>query len=106
VLTHSQPSSVSVDILALFDPDVASNLTSFLNPLILAVKNRMSTLPLTKESLNNEPFKILPVLRYILNKHDDIYKAQAAQKDKADSTKPPLPRLFSLFPIPHCTGDS
>ncbi|GAA5807293.1 hypothetical protein MFLAVUS_000650 [Mucor flavus] len=100
VLTHSQPSSVSVDILALFDPDVASNLTSFLNPLILEVKNRMSTLPLTKESLNKEPFEILPALRYILNKYDDIYKAQAAQTDKADSTKPPLPRRFSLFPNP------
>lgn len=60
----------------------------------------MSTLPLTKESLNNEPFKILPALRYILNKYDAIYKAQAAQKDKADSTKPPLPRRFSLFPNP------
>ncbi|KAL7325713.1 hypothetical protein PS15p_208164 [Mucor circinelloides] len=60
----------------------------------------MSTLPLTKESLNNEPFKILPALRYILNKYDDIYMAQAAQKDKADSTKPPLPRRFSLFPNP------
>ncbi|GAA5813805.1 hypothetical protein MFLAVUS_007292 [Mucor flavus] len=100
VLTHSQPSSVSVDILALFDPDVASNLTSFLNPLILEVKNRMSTLLLTKESLNKEPFEILPALRYILNKYDDIYKAQAAQTDKADSTKPPLPRCFSLFPNP------
>ncbi|GAA5807756.1 hypothetical protein MFLAVUS_001133 [Mucor flavus] len=100
VLTHSQPSSVSVDILALFDPDVASNLTSFLNPLILEVKNRMSTLPLTKESLNKEPFEILPALRYILNKYDDICKAQAAQTDKADSTKPPLPRRFSLFPNP------
>ncbi|GAA5815767.1 hypothetical protein MFLAVUS_009282 [Mucor flavus] len=131
VLTHSQPSSVYVDILALFDPDVASNLTSFLNPLILEVKNRMSTLPLTKENLcqvevleledyknpllgyplrdivmisrqnlNKEPFEILPALRYILNKYDDIYKAQAAQTDKADSTKPPLPRRFSLFPNP------
>ncbi|KAI8980985.1 hypothetical protein BDB01DRAFT_851402 [Pilobolus umbonatus] len=45
VITHPQPSSIPVDILALFDPDVGNNLTSFLNPLILEVKNRISTLP-------------------------------------------------------------
>ncbi|GAA5807445.1 hypothetical protein MFLAVUS_000806 [Mucor flavus] len=73
VLTHPQLSSIPVDILALFDPDVGNNLTSFLNPLILEVKNRISALPLSKESLNKEPFKILPALRHILEKYDDIY---------------------------------
>ncbi|KAI7898094.1 uncharacterized protein BX663DRAFT_443775, partial [Cokeromyces recurvatus] len=63
VLTHSQSSSIPNDILALFDPDVANNLPSFLNPLISEVKNRMSKLPVSKESLNNEPFKILSALR-------------------------------------------
>ncbi|GAA5809637.1 hypothetical protein MFLAVUS_003049 [Mucor flavus] len=100
VLTHPQLSSIPVDILALFDPDVGNNLTSFLNPLILEVKNRIFTVPLSKESLINEPFKILPALRHILEKYDNIYKAQATQKDKTDSTKPLLPRRFSLFPNP------
>ncbi|KAI7908316.1 uncharacterized protein BX663DRAFT_557456 [Cokeromyces recurvatus] len=63
VLTHSQSSSIPNDILALFDPDVVNNLPSFLNPLISEVKNRMSKLPVSKESLNNEPFKILSALR-------------------------------------------
>ncbi|GAA5809216.1 hypothetical protein MFLAVUS_002621 [Mucor flavus] len=92
VLTHSQLSSIPVGILALFDPDVGNNLTK--------VKNRISTLPLSKESLNNEPFEILLALRHILEKYDDIYKAQATQKDKTDSTKSLLPRRFSLFPNP------
>ncbi|KAG2208537.1 hypothetical protein INT47_010233 [Mucor saturninus] len=100
VFTHPQLSSIPVDILAFFDPDVGNNLTSFLDPLILEVKNRISTLPLSKESLNNEPFKILPVLRYILKKYDDIYNAQATQNEKIDSMKSPLPRRFSLFPNP------
>ncbi|GAA5808492.1 hypothetical protein MFLAVUS_001883 [Mucor flavus] len=100
VLTHPQLSSIPVDILALFDPDVGNNLTSFLNPLILEVKNRISTLPQSKESLNKEPFKILPTLRHILEKYDDIYKAQATQKDKTDFMKSVLPRRFSLFPNP------
>ncbi|GAA5813215.1 hypothetical protein MFLAVUS_006689 [Mucor flavus] len=64
------------------------------------VKNRISTLPLSKESLNNEPFKILPALRHILEKYDDIYKAQATQKDKTDSMNSLLPRRFGLFPNP------
>ena len=100
VFTHPQLSSIPADILAFFDPDVGNNLTSFLNPLILEVKNRISTLPLSKESLNNEPFKILPALRYILEKYDGIYNAQATQNDKIDSMKSPLPRRFSLFPNP------
>ncbi|GAA5811631.1 hypothetical protein MFLAVUS_005071 [Mucor flavus] len=100
VLTHSQLSSIPVDILALFGPDVGNNLTSFLNPLILEVKNRIFTLPLSNESLNNEPFKILPALRHILEKYDDIYKARATQKDKTDSMKSLLPRCFILFPNP------
>ncbi|KAI7905552.1 uncharacterized protein BX663DRAFT_549544 [Cokeromyces recurvatus] len=63
MLTHSQSSSIPNDILAPSDPDVANNLPSFLNPLISEVKNRMSKLPVSKESLNNEPFKILSALR-------------------------------------------
>ncbi|GAA5810960.1 hypothetical protein MFLAVUS_004388 [Mucor flavus] len=39
-------------------------------------------------------------LRHILEKYDDIYKAQATQKDKTDSMKSLLPRRFSLFPNP------
>ncbi|KAG2201204.1 hypothetical protein INT47_013015 [Mucor saturninus] len=100
VFTHPQLSSIPVDILAFLNPDVSNNLTSFLDPLILEVKNRISTLPLSKESLNDEPFKILSVLRYILKKYDNIYNTQATQNDKIDSMKSPLPRRFSLFPNP------
>ncbi|GAA5811153.1 hypothetical protein MFLAVUS_004583 [Mucor flavus] len=85
---------------SLFVPDVGNNLTSFLNPLILEAKNRISTLPLFKESLSNKPFKILPALRHILEKYDDIYKAQATQKDKTDSMKFLLSRRFSIFSNP------
>ncbi|KAI7903138.1 uncharacterized protein BX663DRAFT_568118 [Cokeromyces recurvatus] len=49
--------------LPFFDPDVANNLPSFLNPLISEVNNCLSKLPVSKESLNNEPFKILSALR-------------------------------------------
>ncbi|ORE05866.1 hypothetical protein BCV72DRAFT_263085 [Rhizopus microsporus var. microsporus] len=68
----------------------------FLNPLILEMKNRMLTLPVSKISLNNEPFKILPALE----KYENLHMAQPSQIDKDSTSKFVPPRLFSLFPNP------
>ncbi|ORE09476.1 hypothetical protein BCV72DRAFT_319517 [Rhizopus microsporus var. microsporus] len=62
------------------------------------MKNRMPTLLVSKASLNNEPFKILPVLRHILEKYENLHMAQPSQIDKDSTSKFVPPRLFSLFP--------
>lgn len=100
VLVHSEPSSILDGILCLFDSDVASSLSSFLNPLILEMKNCMPTLPVSKVSLNNGPFKILPILRHILEKYENLNMAQPSQDAKGSVSKFMPPRLFGLFPNP------
>ncbi|KAL4213199.1 hypothetical protein AB4K20DRAFT_1864721 [Rhizopus microsporus] len=101
VLVRSEPSSIPGEILGLFDSDMASSLSSFLNPLILEMKNRMPTLPVSEVSLNNGPFKILPVLRHILEKYESLNMAQPSQ-DAKDSTSKLVPpdflNLTGIFP--------
>lgn len=100
VLVRSEPSSIPDGILGLFDSDVASSLSSFLNPLILEMKNRMPTLLVSKVSLNNGPFKILSVLGHILEKYENLNMAQSSQDAKDSVSKFIPPRLFGLFPNP------
>ncbi|PHZ13490.1 uncharacterized protein RHIMIDRAFT_120768 [Rhizopus microsporus ATCC 52813] len=64
------------------------------------MKNRMPTLPVSKVSLNNGPFKILPVLRHILEQYENLHMAQPSPIDKDNASKFVPPRLFSLFPNP------
>ncbi|KAI7898160.1 uncharacterized protein BX663DRAFT_582577 [Cokeromyces recurvatus] len=45
---------------------------AFLNPLIVEIRNRLPSLPVTKETLNNAPFNIIPMLRHILEKYQSI----------------------------------
>ncbi|CEI95643.1 hypothetical protein RMCBS344292_09823 [Rhizopus microsporus] len=46
------------------------------------MKNCMPTLPVSKVSLNNGPFKILSVLRHILEKYENLNMAQSSQDAK------------------------
>ncbi|KAI7896149.1 uncharacterized protein EV154DRAFT_535887 [Mucor mucedo] len=68
------------------------NICTFLNPLILEIKNRIPAFPVTKATLNNDPFSIMPVLKHILEKYESLI------------VEAPLPvsppGLFSLFPNP------
>ncbi|CEG78584.1 hypothetical protein RMATCC62417_13167 [Rhizopus microsporus] len=64
------------------------------------MKNRMPTLPVSKVSLNNGPFKILLFLRHILEKYENLHMAQPSQIDKDSASKLVPSRLFSLFPNP------
>ncbi|ORE03062.1 hypothetical protein BCV72DRAFT_316222, partial [Rhizopus microsporus var. microsporus] len=100
VLVRCEPSSIPDEMLGRFDSDVASSLSSFLNPLILEMKSRMPMLPVSKVSLNNGPFKILPALRHILEKYENLHMAQPSPIDKDNASKLVPPRLFSLFPNP------
>ena len=100
VFVRSDPSSIPDGILGVFDSEVASSLFSFLNPLILEMKNSMPTLSVSKVSLNNGPFKILSVLRHILEKYESLNMAQPSQDAKDSVSKFVPPRLFSLFPNP------
>ncbi|RCH89815.1 hypothetical protein CU097_010872 [Rhizopus azygosporus] len=78
VLVHSEPSSILDGILCLFDSDVASSLSSFLNPLILEMKNCMPTLPVSK--------------------YENLNMAQPSQDAKGSVSKFMPPRLFGIFP--------
>ena len=100
VLVRSEPSSIPGEILGLFDSDMASSLSSFLNPLILEMKNRMPTLPVSEVSLNNGPFKILPVLRHILEKYESLNMAQPSQDAKDSTSKLVPPDFLVYFRIP------
>ncbi|ORE12298.1 hypothetical protein BCV71DRAFT_95242 [Rhizopus microsporus] len=100
VFVRSDPSSIPDGILGVFDSEVASSLFSFLNPLILEMKNSMPTLSVSKVSLNNGPFKILSVLRHILEKYETLNMAQPSQDAKDSVSKFVPPRLFDLFPNP------
>ncbi|KAI7892841.1 uncharacterized protein EV154DRAFT_537312 [Mucor mucedo] len=48
------------------------NICTFLNPLILEIKNRIPAFPVTKATLNNAPFSIMPVLKHILEKYESL----------------------------------
>jgi hypothetical protein len=91
---RSEPLPIPDAILAQFD----SNLPSFLKPLTMELKNQLPTLPVTKASLNNAPFDILPVLRHILSKYEEIINVQTQNiiEDKKETPFVP-PRHFNLF---------
>ncbi|KAI7906441.1 uncharacterized protein BX663DRAFT_428153 [Cokeromyces recurvatus] len=93
VFLQAETSSIPVNTPSLFKPEAASSLQNYLNPLILEVKTRIPAVPVTKATLNESPFKILPIFRYILGEYEAYNIAQASEKkEKAKTT-----RLFSLF---------
>ncbi|PHZ13402.1 uncharacterized protein RHIMIDRAFT_305406 [Rhizopus microsporus ATCC 52813] len=99
VLVRCEPSSIPDEMLGRFDSDVASSLSSFLNPLILEMKSRMPMLPVSKVSLNNGPFKILPALRHILEKYENLHMAQPSPIDKDNASKlVDAQNLTGIFP--------
>lgn len=45
---------------------------TYLDPLVVKIKNRFPSLPLTKETLNKAPFDILPIFRHIREKYESL----------------------------------
>ncbi|KAI7889027.1 uncharacterized protein EV154DRAFT_424636, partial [Mucor mucedo] len=48
---------------------------TFLNPLIVEIKNRLSPAATTKATLYKTPFDIIPVFRHILSKYESEIEA-------------------------------
>ncbi|KAI7907103.1 uncharacterized protein BX663DRAFT_128153 [Cokeromyces recurvatus] len=52
---------------------------------MLEIRNRLPSLPVTKETLNSAPFNIMPTLRYILEKYKSVIAENQQQASSAQS---------------------
>lgn len=67
------PGAISADSISTsLNSEEQETICAFLNPLILEIKNRISSFPVTKETLNNAPFSIMPVFKHILEKYESL----------------------------------
>lgn len=70
------PPIISADsIAASLSSEEQDAVRSFLKPLILEIKNHLSSFPVTKVTLSNAPFNVMPVLRHILEKYESLIAA-------------------------------
>lgn len=82
-------------------PDEAARLrdiTTFLNENIVAIRNRLPTIPLTRDVLTRNPQEILPLFKFILRQYEDEHHQE--QEPEPAQQRRVLPRLFALFPCP------
>lgn len=86
VLFSSDPTTniTAESIASSLDDQMKVKICAFLNPLILEIRNRLPSIPLTKSTLNKAPFDIFPTLRYILQCYESIIaEHQQAQIEQA-----------------------
>lgn len=72
--------------------ETQEEIRTFLEPLILEIKNRLPSLPVTRETLNKAPFGIIPVLRHILMKYESLIadSSRAAEQEETHSSEQPV----------------
>ncbi|KAG1639716.1 hypothetical protein G6F44_007556 [Rhizopus delemar] len=75
ILFSTPSSTLPENIGSSVDKQTQDKIRNFLNPLILEIKDRLPPAPITKETLNNAPFNIMPVFRHILSKYESIIDA-------------------------------
>ncbi|KAG2194569.1 hypothetical protein INT47_006528, partial [Mucor saturninus] len=120
VLSSDPVAVLNDDILPPLSQETKNGLQTFINPLIVELKNRLPSFTITKATQNTAPFGILPALRHILSKYESIIAENSTlQKRHSETGKPQdtvqsgekkkkddkakhfvLPRIFSLFPNP------
>lgn len=67
------PGAIGADSISTsLNSEEQDKIRTFLNPLILEIKNRIPSFPVTKETLNKAPFSIMPVLKHILEKYESL----------------------------------
>ncbi|GAA5809667.1 hypothetical protein MFLAVUS_003079 [Mucor flavus] len=124
----SQPTTVKVpdDILPPTEQDDKHKIQGLIANLTLEIRNRLPSFPVTKETLNKAPFDIMPALRHMLSKYEDLIaknpnpqtqeseqksheksntktkkqKGKNPEAKKQTEKKFIPPRVFSLFPNP------
>lgn len=69
--------------------EIQDKIRAFLSPLILEIKNRLPSFPVTKEALNKAPFGIMPALRHTLVKYGSLI-AENSQLQPAAQPQPVL----------------
>lgn len=73
ILFSSGPATITAEnIASSLDKQTEERVRTFVHFLILEIRNRLPSLPLTKETLNRAPFGILPAFRHILQKYESI----------------------------------
>ncbi|KAG2209217.1 hypothetical protein INT47_005509 [Mucor saturninus] len=73
VMFFSGPGTINSDNISIsLNTEEQENICAFLNPLILEIKNRIPAFPVTKATLNNAPFSIMPVFKHILEKYESL----------------------------------
>lgn len=124
----SQPTTVEVpdDILPPTEQDDKHKIQGLIANLTLEIRNRLPSFPVTKETLNKAPFDIMPALRHMLSKYEDLIAKNPNPQTQESEQKPHEksntktkkqkgknpeakkqtekkfipPRVFSLFPNP------
>ncbi|KAI7905470.1 uncharacterized protein BX663DRAFT_499815 [Cokeromyces recurvatus] len=129
VLSHKVQPAMDGNIAFSLSEEAQGNIRALSKPLILEIRNRLPSFPMTKETLNKALFGIIPALRHILVKYEALIEenpqTQPGLLEQSEQTNPPNrkrpkkkkvkknkmtskdnekkfvpPRLFSLFSKP------
>lgn len=72
VFSPGPQNTMTGDIASSISEEIQDKIRTFLNPIMLEIKNRLPSLPVTRETLNKTPFGIMPALRYVLIKYGSL----------------------------------
>lgn len=92
------PANITADdIASSLSEEIKVKIRAFVNPLISELKNRLPSLPLTKATLNNAPFDIMPLLRHILMKYESLIEQNPQIQPHLISQSQPISQPQPLF---------
>jgi hypothetical protein len=80
------------DILPSITQGDKDRILGCINSLTLEIRNRLSTFPITKATLNSAPFQIMPVFRHILFRYEDLIAKNPEPQTEEPTTQTEEPR--------------
>ncbi|KAI7903949.1 uncharacterized protein BX663DRAFT_432711, partial [Cokeromyces recurvatus] len=93
VLSHEVQPAMDGNIAFSLNEEAQGNIRALLKLLILEIRNRLPSFPMTKETLNKAPSGIIPALRYILVKYEALIEEnlqpQPGLLEHSEQTNPP-----------------
>lgn len=72
VFSPGPQNTMAGDIASSISEEIQDKIRTFLNPIMLEIKNRLPSFPVTRETLSKAPFGIMPALRYVLIKYGSL----------------------------------
>ncbi|GAA5806721.1 hypothetical protein MFLAVUS_000069 [Mucor flavus] len=72
VFSSAPQNTMAGDIAFSISKEIQDKIRTFLNPIMLEIKNRLPSFPVTRETLSKAPFGIMPALRYVLIKYGSL----------------------------------